>query len=719
MSAFWNLIDPVPQGRPQMGMRFREDHSLVTCSRMKCTNDRAVDVFQRVRAPEGLDEESLLVGGPSLWSVDRQNQRIHEIDIRTGDSRLILFGDGELVSACASPAGGLLLLIKHHGDYLCRRLEPVPGEVVDRSLDAALVDPSAMSLRHDGAIVIADKQAHVLVEISEGGSRRAGCRMSFREMLSFAGAPDEGGVSGVLSQGPLEYPSCIATNEHAMLVVDRDKVWFEFGSWLGVLPQLYPFEYERAVLRGRAAFLLGDQATLGMLSLPSFELRQYATPFAATSLAVLANGDLAFLCGTDILLLKPPEAADPLRHIHIPHPISVLTGGVRSFESPNGVATQRPEISAGRYALLDEWLADAGRDGIEDVGSPLRTSIRREGVWKTGLKWLGDWARPLGNREAILAMLAEIIGAEPVSRIDELARACGRGAVDSADLDALLGILDQQTRRRLWMSLQDWPARQNDHPRMIYAGLVCPTRIAPAEGEALWIVERADASVLHLRGNEKHVFGRGELGFASGLLVHGSLYVCDIGNHRICRLRDDGTFETVRADRGEQIHSIRSADSVGLIYALDLGLDKIRVLDSQWSLVDLIEGPNGEPFTQLIDVAVRGDGNLVVVERGTNPQLRLITPEGQRLGVVRRPDWAPQFLTLDPDDNIYVTDQPNACVWCIAADLSIRGVIGKGHLRQPNGIAWRHGRVVVADSSTGSILELAAAPGVLPEERAV
>lgn len=721
MSAFWSFIRSAPECRPHAGMLFRESHSPVTCVRVKRTRDCPVDVLQRVRAPEGLDEASLLIGGTNLFSVDRRNQRIHQINIPSGESRLIPFGDGELVSACASPAGGLLVLVKLDRKYVCRRLEPEPGSVVDLSLDFAIVDPSAIALGHDGAIVIADKQAHVLVEVSERGVRRAGCRMSFREMLSFAGAPDAGRASSVLSQVPLEYPSCLCINEHGMLTVDRDKILFEFGFRLGVLPQLHPFEYEHAVLRGLAGFLLGDHATLGMLSLPSFELREYTMSFEATSLAVLPDGHLALLSGPDILLLKPPAAADPLWRIPV-NPVTanaVPRDGTRYFDYLDGEDTEHPGISRGCHAPPDDWLTDGDGAGSDDLGSPFRTSIRRDAAWKTGLRWLADWARPLANREAILAALAEILCSEPVSKVEELVRTARRGAVDSADLHALLGMLDQQARRRLWMTLHEWPSRPREHPRILYSGLTCPTRIALAEGEALWVVERSEASVLRLHGDERHVFGRGDLGFASGLLVHGSLYVCDMGNHRICRLQHDGTFETVRMDAGEQIHSIRRADSGGLIYALDLGLDKIRVLDSQWMLVNMIEGPDGEPFTQLIDVAVRRDGNLVVVERGTNPRLQMITPSGQRVGVVRRADWAPQFLTLDPDDNLYVTDQPHGCVWCIAADLSIRGVIGTGYLKQPNGIAWRDGRLVVADSAAGSILELSVTAGVSPEERAV
>ncbi|MBI2839862.1 MAG: hypothetical protein HYX75_16230 [Acidobacteria bacterium] len=304
-----------------------------------------------------------MTANDDLYLLDRERGRVWRVEVTTGKMARVDVGSEAVPMAIAAPAnGGLFVLVRIDGSYACRRLDRAGTLIDEWGLAAQLTDPVAIATHTGVTAFVADGRGHSLLEVDSEKCHRWAARATYAEARLFAGTLDDGRRTAFLDGGLLHYPLSVATNENSTLLVDRDTILFGIGPWLGICPQSLPSTYRQAALCGLAGFLLGDDETLLMVSLTSFETSLYRLPAETRSLAILANGRLAVICGSDVVIVHAPSEADVLRNIPVGSVSDLALGrrGVRYIGSAGRVLSVSPggEVSWERSLPPPDALAE-------------------------------------------------------------------------------------------------------------------------------------------------------------------------------------------------------------------------------------------------------------------------------------------------------------------------------------------------------------------------
>lgn len=220
--------------------------------------------------------------------------------------------------------------------------------------------------------------------------------------------------------------------------------------------------------------------------------------------------------------------------------------------------------------------------------------------------------------------------------------------------------------------------------------------------------------------------GNGEMEFRNPLALagdkDGNLYVADTGNDRIVHLRYAGDgLVWVGQFHGSVAEPLRSPSGVclsgGLLYVADTGNNRIVVLGTDGSLVKSIEikakdGSLYRPYavaavTAGDDFLYYGDHFLVVTD-SLGGRIWQISPEGKRLGLVRRSELGGtgsfDHVAIDYYGNVYVTDREACRIHKFDRHLTYLLAIGEpgtgaGEFDEPRGITIyrRFGQIFVSE----------------------
>ena len=231
----------------------------------------------------------------------------------------------------------------------------------------------------------------------------------------------------------------------------------------------------------------------------------------------------------------------------------------------------------------------------------------------------------------------------------------------------------------------------------------------------------------------------------------GSVYVCDHDNFRIRKISPSGIVQTVAGsgkdgfagDGGPAtVASINAPvgialDAAGNLYVADEGNHRIRKVDTN-GIISTIAGTgegrysgDGAPATYASlnhphDVCIAPDGSLYIADQ-FNHRVRKVDAAGiihtvagtgtpGRTGdggpAIEARLHNPQFVTLDADGNLYISDWLNSCIrmvdkqgliWTVAGEAEVPGFYGDGGpapkalLNGPRKAAISGDRMFIAD----------------------
>lgn len=285
----------------------------------------------------------------------------------------------------------------------------------------------------------------------------------------------------------------------------------------------------------------------------------------------------------------------------------------------------------------------------------------------------------------------------------------------------------------------------------------------------LYIADALNHRVRRVRtdGTIERVAGSGRAGFAgdggpalvaalkepTGLALDGSgnLYIADMGNHRVRRVRiEDGTIETVAGtgaagftgDGGPASAAALYAptnlalDAMGNLYIADAGNGRVRRVGLDGRIQTVIGSEDGElagnglaldtRLLELYDIAFDGAGRLYVSDAGAHRVyrlggdglLRVVAGSGrQGVGIDGGKAAAmaldrPTGLLPDGSGGVYIADAGNGRVLHVDAVGTLRTI--EEELREPVGLAWNSGELAVGDATAGRVFVLDIVRSVAP-----
>lgn len=236
-------------------------------------------------------------------------------------------------------------------------------------------------------------------------------------------------------------------------------------------------------------------------------------------------------------------------------------------------------------------------------------------------------------------------------------------------------------------------------------------------------------------GQEGNADGPGSsarFGRLGGLALdsHGTLYVADTQNRRVCTVSAAGQVRTLarrpdnvahRPDTFEELgDTVRlgspvavAVDSHGMVYVADQSKSpllrisptgQVRTLDGRQTFAKGADATWPPVLSRLTGIAVDGAGTVYATDAGTGQVLR-VSPGGQPqvLAGVRGPDYTnpappvadgpaatarfrgPTGLALAPDGTLYVADGGNHRIRRIGPDGQVSTVAGRGEATLVNG----------------------------------
>ncbi|MFZ5518808.1 MAG: NHL repeat-containing protein [Candidatus Zhuqueibacterota bacterium] len=200
----------------------------------------------------------------------------------------------------------------------------------------------------------------------------------------------------------------------------------------------------------------------------------------------------------------------------------------------------------------------------------------------------------------------------------------------------------------------------------------------------------------------------------------GDVYVCDSGNHRVVKLRNEDNelvFRKAAGARGEAAGMFRAPrgvtlDSENNVYVTDRDNHRVQVFSPDLDYLYEWGGLSGPDAIAVTDRGQRWSyfkEEFVVVIDSANQRLQKFDLKGNVLGLisasqmgVKQPYFA--FLALDYYNNIYITDAKNHCIHKLnhrLLYLTSYGQRGDGDREfiEPRGITMyrRFGQIFVAE----------------------
>lgn len=343
--------------------------SLVSCDAVEAVDTPVLRPLASFPLPSELRPGCRVTANNDLYVMDPELGAVLRLDPRGGDAVRLDLGEGAIpVAIAALPARDLLVLVRTANSYCCRRLNRDGNVLGEQAIDAELLDPVDLAASGDDCVLVVDRRGHAIISAGPDGISKRSGRASYAESLALAAHLDDRRRDQFLAGGLLEYPTWVASNEHATLVVDRGEILYGLGPWLGVVQQPRPFFFGHPVMRELAAFLLGEDSTLLMISLASFEWRLFRLPVEARDLSVLPAGELVVLTEQEVLHLEPPAWAEPLWKLPAT-PIVALAHGRMGMRYAAGVG-HVTAVSPGGGIVWDTHL-DLACDGSASLPTGL------------------------------------------------------------------------------------------------------------------------------------------------------------------------------------------------------------------------------------------------------------------------------------------------------------------------------------------------------------
>lgn len=236
-------------------------------------------------------------------------------------------------------------------------------------------------------------------------------------------------------------------------------------------------------------------------------------------------------------------------------------------------------------------------------------------------------------------------------------------------------------------------------------GLEYPLSVAAAENGTVYIADRM------LPGVWKWTDGKLEVYFQASRTLRTPLNaVRCLALDRQGRLLagDSATRDVYRFEENKPVPLTQGKIGIPMAMAVAPEGD-IFVTDLEIPRIVRIPAAGGSPeaFCQVPSprgAAIDTDGQLWVVSQGQNQLLR-ISPDGKTIEtVVQEGNFQfPHNIILDAAGNAYVADGYARTIWKInAAGTPSRWITGEP-LRNPVGLAWRQGDVLIADPRARSI----------------
>ena len=210
--------------------------------------------------------------------------------------------------------------------------------------------------------------------------------------------------------------------------------------------------------------------------------------------------------------------------------------------------------------------------------------------------------------------------------------------------------------------------------------------------------------------------GSGQFHFPAGIVeFNGTVFVVDNQLHRIQTFDQDGNFITKWGEEGSAqgqflLPNGVAAGTNGTIYVVDTGNQRIQKFTPDGEFISEFGESGGEEgkFVTPIGIAVDNQENVYVTDPGKNKIFKYDS-EGIYLQSYG-PNFAgfaitPQGLVIEPSGNIYVTDNSHDRILLISQEggtLSTWGSMGiaDGQFKMPKDIALDHnGNLFVVDSN--------------------
>lgn len=232
--------------------------------------------------------------------------------------------------------------------------------------------------------------------------------------------------------------------------------------------------------------------------------------------------------------------------------------------------------------------------------------------------------------------------------------------------------------------------------------------------------------------------GDGQLGLASnnggptGITTDGdgNIYIADTWNYRIQKFDKTGKFLTKWGQgldtKGQP--DIVAANPTGFygprsitfdpqkkeLYVTDTGNKRIVIFDTDGKFIRQFGSPGSGPgqFNEPISAALRSDGKLFVTDLN-NHRIQILDTNGQYQGEIPL-DWASQqlsepYITFDSQNNMYVTDPPNAAIYKYGPDNKLITTYNSNNgalVSNPTGIVFApDGNLYVVDPKKSAVVK--------------
>ncbi|KAG2472047.1 MAG: HYR domain protein [Nitrosopumilales archaeon] len=201
----------------------------------------------------------------------------------------------------------------------------------------------------------------------------------------------------------------------------------------------------------------------------------------------------------------------------------------------------------------------------------------------------------------------------------------------------------------------------------------------------------------------------------------GNVYVTDLGNKRVQKFDNDGTFLSAWGSGGTGAGQFNSPSGISVyenfVYVVDSQLNKIQKFDTDGNFVTQWGSSGDEPGQFLLpkDITVNKNGTLLVVDTG-NQRIQQFSIEGEFLkefgqsGSGDEEFVSPTGITTDDDYNIYVSDPGSNSIKKFDSEGNLIKIFGPniaGFPIKPGGLVIDpEGNIYVADTYNNRILRL-------------
>ncbi|KAG2479559.1 MAG: putative Peptidylamidoglycolate lyase, partial [Nitrosopumilales archaeon] len=201
----------------------------------------------------------------------------------------------------------------------------------------------------------------------------------------------------------------------------------------------------------------------------------------------------------------------------------------------------------------------------------------------------------------------------------------------------------------------------------------------------------------------------------------GNIYVTDLGNMRVQKFDNDGTFLNAWGSSGSGSGQFRSPMGIevfeGSVFVVDSQLNRIQKFDLDGNFVTKWgeQGSGAGQFLLPNGIAVGNNGTIYVVDTG-NQRIQKFTQDGEYIsefgasGMEDGKFLSPKGIAIDKEENIYVTDPGKNKIFKFNSDglyLNSFGPNAGGISIKPEGLVIDPvGNIYATDTNYNRILQI-------------